>query len=404
MSNTARPKQSSWLQYAALASVPLVLVLGNSMLVPILPEIKRHLHISSMQTSLIITLFSVTAGVIIPIGGYLSDRFGRKKIMIPSLIIYGAAGVLAGFAAVWESYGILITARAIQGFGAAGTAPIAMALVGDMFKDAEESKALGLIEASNGAGKVISPILGSLLALWSWVAPFFAFPIFCVAALLMIIFLIKEPKQHEKPPQLREYLSKVGKILKQHGRWLFPAFIAGSTALFILFGILFYLSDVLEEKPYSIKGVWKGLVLAIPLLCMVITAYVTGTLIKKNGKRIRLLSNIGLALMVVALAISIFSFKQMIWFIALITISSIGTGLLLPGLNTMITGAVEKSERGMITSIYSCMRFLGVALGPPLFSWMMEISPRSIFITVASLSAVSLLLVFFFVKPDKQVA
>src|SRR3546814_15213289 len=79
-----------------------------------------------------------------------------KGVIIPSLIIYGAAGVLAGFGAVWKSYTIVIIARAIQGLGAAGTAPIAMALVGDLYQGGTESKALGLTEASNGPGKVLS--------------------------------------------------------------------------------------------------------------------------------------------------------------------------------------------------------------------------------------------------------
>jgi MFS transporter, ACDE family, multidrug resistance protein len=142
----------------AIATIPLVLVLGNSMLVPILPDMQQELNISRFQSSLVITLFSLAAGVFIPVLGYLSDRFTRKSIIIPSLIVYGAAGVLAGFGAVWKSYTIIIIARAIQGMAAAGTSPIAMALVGDLYKGATESKALGMTEASNGTGKVLSPI------------------------------------------------------------------------------------------------------------------------------------------------------------------------------------------------------------------------------------------------------
>jgi ACDE family multidrug resistance protein len=69
----------------------------------------------------------------------------------------------------------------------------------------------------------------------------------------------------------------------------------------------------------------------------------------------------------------------------------------------MITGAVDKSERGMITSLYSSLRFFGVAFGPPLFGWLMGISHRIVFITVSSLSLIALGLVFFLVKPGKQV-
>ncbi|RED64188.1 MFS transporter [Cohnella lupini] len=395
-------KSKIW-EYIALSTVPLVLVLGNSMLVPILPTLQSELGISKFRSSLVISLFSVSAAIIIPIAGYLSDRFTRKSVMIPSLILYGGAGILAGFAAVWDSFGLLIGARALQGIGAAGTAPIAMALVGDMYKDGQESQALGLIEASNGTGKVVSPILGSLLALIVWYAAFFAFPAFCLLSLLAVLFLIKEPKRSEPPQALKAYLKSIKRIFATDGRWLLSSFFAGSLALFILFGILFFLSNLLEEPPYTIEGVRKGFVLAIPLLGMVLTAYLTGTLIRKNGVLMRWLMNIGLALMVVSLALAIWFNSNLYVFIGLLTISSIGTGLLLPCLNTMITGAVEKAERGMITSLYSSLRFFGVAFGPPLFGWLMGISHQLVFITVSSLSLIALGLVFFMVKPGKKV-
>jgi len=395
-------KGSVWV-YMALASIPLVLVLGNSMLVPILPDLQERMGISRFQSSLVITLFSITAGLIIPVSGYLSDRFTRKGVIIPSLIVYGAAGVLAGFGAVWKSYTVLIIARAIQGLGAAGTASIAMALVGDLYKGGTQSKALGLIEASNGAGKVLSPIIGSLLALLVWFAPFFAFPIFCLLSLLAVIFIIKEPKksqQDKKANKLGPYIKQIGTILKEKGRWLITSFLAGSLALFILFGVLFYLSNILEEDPYKIDGVKKGLVLAIPLLGLVITSYTTGALIKKNGTVMRWLINIGLVIMTVTLALTIFLNTNMYLLIGLLTLSAIGTGLLLPCLNSMITGAVKQEQRGMITSIYNSLRFIGVAFGPPIFEWLMNKSHAIVFISVSSLSLLTLGLAFFLIKPQ----
>lgn len=392
-------------EFIALATIPLVLVLGNSMLVPILPTMEEKLGITKFQSSLVITLFSVTAGLVIPVAGYLSDRFGRKAIIIPSLIIYGAAGVLAGFGAIWNSYTILIIARAIQGFGAAGTAPIAMALAGDLYKGGTESKALGLTEASNGTGKVVSPIIGSLLALIVWYMAFFAFPVFCLISLLATIFLLKEPKKDKQAPALKQYLKTTGQVLREKGRWLITAFFAGSLALFVLFGVLFYLSDILEEAPFNIDGVKKGLVLAIPLLGMVVTSYTTGSFIKKNGTLMRWLMNIGLAMMTVALGLCIWFNKQNLYvFIGLLTVSSIGTGLVLPCLNTMITGSVDKEQRGMITSLYSSLRFLGVAFGPPLFGWLTDISDRTVFVTVSLLALLTLGLVFFLIKPEGKIS
>ncbi|MFD3260446.1 MFS transporter [Paenibacillus lentus] len=389
-------------EFIALATIPIVLVFGNSMLVPVLPVMQRELGISKFQSSLIISIFSLAAGIFIPVIGYLSDRFGRKVIIVPALIIYGGAGILAGFGAIWDSYSVIIAARAIQGIAAAGTAPIAMALVGDLYNGGTESKALGLIEASNGTGKVLSPIIGSLLVLIVWYASFFAFPVFCALSLLAVIFLIKEPKQNEKN-ELSKYIKKIGQIFKEKGKWLITSFFAGSLGLFILFGVLFYLSNILEEEPYNIDGVMKGLVLAIPLLGMVITSYTTGSLIKKNGKLMRWLMNIGLIAMTLSLAATLFFLKNIYVFIGLLTISSVGTGLLLPCLNTMITGAIQKSERGMITSLYNSLRFLGVAAGPPLFGWMMDQSDSLVFITVSILSLGTLCFVFFLIKPPPQI-
>lgn len=397
-----RSKGLVW-EFIAIATIPLVLVLGNSMLVPVLPDMEREMHISQFQSSLVITLFSVAAGIFIPIAGYLSDRFSRKAVIIPSLIVYGAAGILAGFGAIWGSYAVLIIARAIQGIGASGTSGIAMALVGDLYEKGTESQALGLTEAANGVGKVVSPIIGSLLGLIIWYAAFFAFPVFCLLSIIAVVWCIKEPKQRKEPPKLGQYAKTVWSLLKQKARWLVTSFFAGSLALFILFGVLFYLSNILEEPPYHVTGVRKGFVLAIPLLGMVITAYATGTVIKKNGTLMRWLMNIGLLMMSAALALTIFFNQNIYVFIGLLTISSVGTGLLLPCLNTMITGSVRKEERGMITSLYNSLRFLGVAFGPPLFDWLMSRSHAAVFVTVSALSFVALGLVFFLIKPEGQV-
>lgn len=192
------------LTITAIGSIPLILVLGNSMLIPILPKMKSELDISQFQTSLVITAFSISAAIMIPILGYLSDRFSRKAVVIPSLTLYGLGGLLAGAASAWfdSAYTWVLAGRIMQGIGAAGTTSMAMALAGDLFKGGEQSKVLGLVEASNGFGKVISPIIGSLLALIVWYAAFFAFPLFCLISILLTIFFIKEKKKRLNLHQL----------------------------------------------------------------------------------------------------------------------------------------------------------------------------------------------------------
>ncbi|MCM3143289.1 MFS transporter [Brevibacillus sp. MER 51] len=385
-----------------LVGVPLVMVLGNSMLIPVLPTMKTEMKLTSLQSSLLITAFSIAAGIVIPFAGYLSDRFGRKIVIIISLALYGLGGLLAGLAALWldQPYMAIMGGRVLQGIGAAGTAPIAMALVGDLFDGASESRALGLLETSNGMGKVLSPIFGSLLALISWYMVFLAFPIICGVVLLMFLFLTKEKKQEKKPLPVKEYMHSIAQVFKQHGKWLVPAFFIGSICLFTLFGVLFYLSDLLEEK-YKIDGVIKGFFLAIPLLVMSIAAYVTGIIIKKKLKLMRLFVIIGMFLLATSYILA--SFVQGAYvLIGILVIGSVGTGMILPCLNSMIVGAVQKTERGMITSLYSGVRFIGVAIGPPIFTWLLGISRTVMFLSIAGLSLVFAVVAIFFLKP-KQV-
>ena len=63
----------------ALASVPLMMTLGNSMLVPVLPTIEKEIGISPLASSMIISIYSIVSIIFIPIAGFLSDRFGRKR-------------------------------------------------------------------------------------------------------------------------------------------------------------------------------------------------------------------------------------------------------------------------------------------------------------------------------------
>lgn len=393
------PKQKNkGLTIVAIGSIPLILVLGNSMLIPILPKMKTELDVSQFKISLVITVFSIGAAIAIPILGYLSDRFTRKAVIIPALILYGSGGLLAGFAAAWFSnaYIWIMAGRVMQGIGAAGTAPIAMALTGDLFKGGEQSKVLGLVEASNGFGKVISPILGSLLALLFWYAAFFAFPIFCLISILLTVFFVREKKADKEPPPLGKYVKGLVSVFKTEGRWLFAAYLTGAVCLSTLFGILFYISDILETK-HHIDGLLKGGILAIPLLFMTITSYFTGSKIGKNMKLMKKLIITGLLFMTVSFATLIF-FKKLIPFFAVLVISSIGTGLVLPCINSFITGSVPTDRRGFVTSLYGSVRFLGVAIGPPVYTALMEWSRTGMFISTASLTLLVAILSLLLIK------
>lgn len=358
----------------SLASVPLIMTLGNSMLIPVLPVMEKKLEISKLQSSYIITCYSIVAIIFIPLAGYLSDRFGRKKVIVPALILTGVGGLIAGLAS-WkmdQAYSMILLGRILQGIGASGAMPIVLPLVGDLFqRESVASATLGIIETANTAGKVLSPILGAALTAVIWFLPFFSIPLFCLISVLMVIFLIKKKNDsNETPMPFKQYIKDIKDVFKNHKRWLIAVFIIGAILMFILFGFLFYLSSVLEDK-FSIDGIKKGLLLAIPLLALSIASYVTGKKIKNNLKVMKWVTFIGIVL--TGISVSVISFlDHFAYLIALFLICGSGIGMALPSLDALITKTFDQTIRGAITSIYSSMRFIGVALGPPVIALLMK--------------------------------
>ncbi|WP_163530136.1 MFS transporter [Halobacillus ihumii] len=396
-------KKKKW-DLIALASIPLVMTLGNSMLIPVLPIIEKQIGISAFQSSLIITVYSVVAILLIPIAGYLSDKIGRKKVIIPSLIITGIGGAVSAFAA-WkmeDPYFLILVGRFLQGIGAAGAFPVVIPTVGDMFDDEKQvSEGLGLIETSNTFGKVLSPVIGALLAVIIWYIPFASIPILSLLSILLVMKFVKVPKNDEKKEtRFSEFIKSVKKVFHDNGRWVISIFMIGCINMFVLFGFLFHLSSILEDE-YNVTGVYKGLLLGIPLLFLCIASYISGKKIGENKVVMKwaiVLGNGGTGA-------SLFFMKHdtnLVMLITLLSVAGIGIGLSLPGLDALITEGVEKDVRGTVTSLYSSMRFLGVAAGPPVIAIFMDRFPDMLYLSLACLSVIAALVTLIAVRPSSS--
>lgn len=357
------------LTLAVLCTVPFVMVLGNSMLIPLLPAMKQAMGLNPFQTGLLITAFSLPAGLTIPLAGFLSDRLGRKTVMSPALALYGVGGLTAGLAA-WampHPYPLVLIGRIIQGLGAGGTYQLAMALAGDIFQTPERARAMGTLEASNGLGKMVSPLLGSLAGLISWFAVFFVYGAAAFPAALATWLTVKEPPLKQPLPSLSGYTKKIASLLATHWITITALLFGAAAALFALFGLLSYLSDVLEAG-HGIKGLKLGFLIAIPTAITASVAYGTGMYMgkKKNTSQAALSMVISLAVLALATALN-YILSGPVLPLILVSIIGLTTGVILPTANMLVTSIAPKEERGIITCLYGAARFFGVALGPPFF-------------------------------------
>ncbi len=367
------------------------------MLIPVFPQMKKVMGLSQFQVGLIVTFFSVPAGILIPLAGFLSDRFGRKPIMVPALFVYGLGGLICGFAALFlkNPYHVLLAGRVVQGAGAGGTYQLAMALTGDTFQSDERTKALGLLEAANGLGKVLSPILGSLIALISWQTPFFVYGVLAFPIALGVWFFVPEEEGGRSKDTIGQYWQKLKDVFEKKSKLLLSSYFVGMTALFLLFGVLSYVSDVLESD-YGFFGLKKGFVLAIPVFSMALISYLSGLFLSDKRdlwKPVIVGGMVGAALSLGPLAwiSSLFPYLTLLFF------AGISIGILLPPINSLITGATSTDRRGIITCLYGTVRFFGVAIGPPAFGLALEIGKWFLFVGSAVIAVIAALIALLFI-------
>ncbi|MGQ9778682.1 MAG: MFS transporter [Bacillota bacterium] len=390
---------------AALTLVPFVMVLGNSMLVPVLPTIKRELGLGLAEVGLLITCFSLPAGVVIPFAGFASDRIGRKTVMVPALLVYGTGGILAGLAGLLSSrpYYLLLGARVVQGLGAGGTYQLALALTGDEIQGRERAGALGLLEAANGLGKVASPLLGAGLALLGWTAPFFFYGLLAFPVAFIVARLARESRSGgSTPPMLGDYFREFARILRAKGGGLAVVFSAGMAVLFGIFGTLSLFSDLLEEI-FGMGVFARGAVLAVPVGLMAAVSFTLGMALKKNPRGLaRPFLFLGLVVGAVGLALfGLVATERLALLLVAVILVGLGTGAVLPPVNTLVIGAAPRAERGGLACLYGTLRFLGVALGPPVFALGAGKGRLPLFLGVAGGLALLAALAFLLVKPEK---
>jgi EmrB/QacA subfamily drug resistance transporter len=175
---------NKWLALALLAAAQFVVVLDASIVNVALPSIGKDLHFSQDNLSWVVNAYVLVFGGFLLLGGRLADLLGRRRLFIVGLLLFAAASLAGGLA---QSEGWLISARAVQGLGAALLSPAALSLVTVLFAEgSERNKAMGVWGAVAGSGGAVGVLLGGMLtewAGWEWVL-FVNVPIGIAAAML----------------------------------------------------------------------------------------------------------------------------------------------------------------------------------------------------------------------------
>lgn len=184
---------TAWKTLAILSCIATMVMYAETMLIPAIPDLTAHFHVSYTMSSWVLTAYLVTGAVMTPIAGKLSDIYGKKKILLLVMMVYTIGVSFAGLA---PNIQMLLAARAIQGIGMA-MFPIAFNIVRDQFPREKISIGQGIITSMFASGSIIGLLVGGLIIEnYGWQITFFTIIPVALALLFVIYRLINIGNAH----------------------------------------------------------------------------------------------------------------------------------------------------------------------------------------------------------------
>lgn len=336
--------------------VTLMAVLGVSSITPAFPTIIRELGITGSQVGLLITFFTLPGVILAPFLGVLADRFGRKRILVPSLFLFAIAGTACTFI---RDFNLLLALRAFQGIGAAGLGSINITILGDLYPGERRAEAMGLNASVLSIGVASYPLIGGSLALLGWYYPF-SLSIIAIPIGILVLTSLRNPEP-ENYQSLREYLSGTWGYLKDIR--VAGLFGAGILTFVLLYGAQLTYFALLLGETFGASSLIIGLIMSSMSLA---TAAVSSQLGRIN-RWFSLPTIIKLAFAIYALALILTPLMPSLWLLLIpAIIFGIAQGANMPSIQTAVAGLAPFEYRAAFMSINATMLRLGQTIGPPL--------------------------------------
>lgn len=336
--------------------VTLMAVLGVSSITPAFPEIGRVFNLSSQAVGNLITAFTLPGVLLTPLLGILADRYSRRIILIPSLIVFALAG---GGCAFVRSFSLLLALRFVQGVGAAALNILYITLVGDLYGGERRTTAMGYNTSVLSVGTAIYPAVGGALATLGWYYPF-ALPILAIPIALLVLLALENPEP-EGEQTLHTYLHQAWSSV-QHAQAIALFLLTLMTFVIIYGAFLTYLpfrmENAFQASPFMIGMTMSGTSLATAVASSQLGSLARGWSEKK-------LLQIACAFYALALLMIPVARSLLLLWIPVV-LFGVAQGLSIPNLQTLLASLAPIEHRGAFMSVNGVFLRLGQTVGPPL--------------------------------------
>jgi DHA1 family multidrug resistance protein-like MFS transporter len=346
-----------------------VVMMGFGMVIPILPFYIIEFGAGGSAMGMLMASYAIMQFFFSPIWGSVSDRIGRKPVLMIGIFGFGLTQLMFGFSsALW----MLFAARILAGILSSATLPTAMAYIGDSTSARDRSGGMGIIGAAMGVGMVLGPGIAGWMATYSLAVPFFFAAGLSLVSLLLIFLLLPESLPPEKRPtegsiiqgpQIRELWQA---LFSPIGLLLFMAFLVsfGLTNFESIFGL--YAAETYSYGPQQVGG----LLTFIGLISAVVQGSLTGPFTRRWGevtiiKASLLGTALGFVMMVMAR-----SFLAVLFTTGFFVISN---AMLRPAVSALISKRATIGQ-GVAMGLNNSFMSLGRSVGPLWAGFVYDIS------------------------------
>ena len=374
-----------------------VVMLGFGMIIPVLPFLVEKFGGSGIAMGALMAIFSLMQFIFSPLWGDLSDRYGRKPLLLMGTLGNGLTMIGFGLSTGLPS---LYLFRALGGILSSATLPTAMAFIGDSTKEQDRGAGMGIVGAAMGVGMVLGPGIGGVMGGSSLQAPFFFSATLSFLAVILIWFFLPESHPAEKRSTERKgfrgpQLSAMWTALIGPLGFLFVLAFLHNFALTNFEGIYAYYA----EARYGFNSQTIGIILTVVgLVSAVVQGVLTGVATRKWGD---------VAVVKASLFASIFGFLLMLTatnltsVIIMTSLFILSNSMLRPAVSSLISKRAE-SGQGVAMGMNNAFMSLGRVIGPLWAGVVLDMNINFPFITGATVMLIGFAASLYYLSKETK--
>lgn len=371
--------------------------IGFGIIIPVMPELIKEASPGSVEfhTAMMLSIYSAVAFIMSPFWGGLSDRIGRRPVILVGVLGFAASFLLFGIAD--GSLPLMYASRVLGGLFSGAVASVIVAYVADITPPEQRTKGMGLVGMSIGLGFTIGPGFGGLLSLISHNAPFYASSGLAMITFVMAFSKLKESLDPDKRRASKErktsrWRAFTGSVKYLYVLALFVSLtLAGLEATLQLFGM----------QRFDVSPLEVGVMF---LICGLVGALIQGGVVRRRIRKGQEPQYIAAGLVISAIGFFLLLTAHSLWTATLyLAIFGIGNALIRPCVTSLITQKTTVGQ-GVASGLSSSMDSLGRIIGPLFGAYLLTINLELPYLIGGLLSLVALLLLlrFRFIDRSRQ--